>query len=304
MLRAGKSTQPGDELGAGFSYTHSVRLRTRIIAPLSILFSIGLAGCATQSERLRDLSALRATGSVVSTASTASASSTAPALVAPTSLRVPILVYHRIRVWDGPKDTWSAKMSVSPASFERQMQWLVDKGYTTISLDTYVDIRSGALPVPAKPVVVTFDDNDMTQYDIAFPIMKARGQIGVFYLVTNRLENPNVIEAIRAKEMADAGMDMQSHTITHRVLTALPVEEVDREFTESRRSLEALLGKPVRHVAYPGTAHNEMVREAAKRAGYATATIMDPRTSTASDDPYKLPRIMMLDDTDLEKLLP
>ncbi len=242
---------------------------------------------------------------VESSWSSSSRSSAAPAaFTSPTGLHIPILVYHRIRVWEGAADTWSAKMSVTPENFEKQMQWLVDKGYTTVSLDTYADIRSGAVKGPSKPVVVTFDDNDITQYDLAVPVMEARHQIGVFYLITNRLSNPNVIEATKAKELSDKGMDIESHTVTHRALPPLPVEEIDKEFVDSRKALEAITGKPVRHVAYPGTAHDEEVRESAKRAGYITGTLMDPRVSTENDDMFKLPRIMMENTTDLARYLP
>jgi hypothetical protein len=60
----------------------------------------------------------------------------------------------------------------------------------------------------------------------------------------------------------------------------------------------------VRSVAYPSTAHNKTVRDAAKAADYTTGTIMDPRAATAKDDLFKLPRIMMRDDTKLAKVLP
>jgi G:T-mismatch repair DNA endonuclease (very short patch repair protein) len=92
--------------------------------------------------------------------------------------------------------------------------------------------------------------------------------------------------------------------LAHRVLTALPVEELDRDLKESKRILEELTGKPVLHVAYPGTAHNATVREHAAKAGYITGTIMDPRAATEKDDLMKLPRIMMIDSTDLKKVLP
>ena len=76
------------------------------------------------------------------------------------------------------------------------------------------------------------------------------------------------------------------------------------ELDESKRILEELTGKPVKHLAYPGTAHNQRVRDAAKAAGYETATIMDPTWMDQSDDWMKWPRIMMTDDTNLEKALP
>jgi peptidoglycan/xylan/chitin deacetylase (PgdA/CDA1 family) len=220
-------------------------------------------------------------------------------------VRVSVLVYHHIRdTKPYPKTTWSWKMSVTPAVFEKQMQWIHDNGYTTIDLDTAAAILQGQRSDISKPLVITFDDNQRTQYTLAFPVLKKLKQTGVFYLVTNRLKNPSFIMESEVKEMSDAGMSIQSHTITHATMTALGLKKLDAELKESRAALEAITGKPVLHLAYPSTAHNKTVRERAKAAGYVTAGIMDPRYATSKDDLFRLPRIMMTDDTNLAKLLP
>lgn len=225
--------------------------------------------------------------------------------VPPTPSSLPILVYHHIRdTKPYPKSTWSWKMSVSPSIFSRQMQWIIDHGYTTIDLDTAAEILQGKRAGPTKPLVITFDDNNRSQYDIAFPTLRDLGLSATFYFVTNRLQNKSFILEDEVREMAQAGMSIQSHTITHATMTALSLKKLDAELLESRETLEAITGKPVRHVAYPSTAQNTTVREHAKNAGYTTGTIMDPRNATAKDDLFKLPRIMMTDDTNMQKVLP
>jgi len=219
--------------------------------------------------------------------------------------KIPILVYHHIRSTKSyPPSTWSYKMSVSPDIFSRQLKWVNDRGYTTITLDTYVAIMKGEMAGPAKPIVITFDDNNATQYSHAFPELKKNNQIGVFYLVSNRLKNKSFIPEVHVKEMSDAGMDIQSHTVDHATMTYLSIAAIDKELTDSKIALEALTGKPVRHVAYPSTASNKTVRERVLKAGYVTGSIMDPRPATQKDDFLKLPRIMMIDTTNLEKVLP
>ncbi len=229
----------------------------------------------------------------------------APAIPPVSHAPIPILVYHHMRDNAGwAPTTWSAKMSVSPKNFEKQMQWLDDHGYTTVTLDTFVAIMRGETAGPAKPVVITFDDNNATQFTVAFPILQKHHQIAVFYLITNRLDNKSFIVREQVKQLMDAGMDIESHTVTHSTLTALTTMKLDSELTESKRVLEELTGKPIRHIAYPSTAHNKTVREHAAKAGYVTGTIMDPRPTTAKDDLLKLPRIMMIDSTNLGKVLP
>lgn len=219
--------------------------------------------------------------------------------------RIPILVYHHVRPQEGwAKTTWSWKMTVTRETFERHMQWLADHGYATITLDTMMEILQGVRAGPEKPVVITFDDNNLNQYDAALPILEKHGQVAVFYLITKYLDSSNAINRDRVKDLVARGQDIQSHTMTHRVLTGLNDEELDWELQESKRILEEVTGRSVYHVAYPGTGQNERVRDHARAAGYVTGTIMDPRTATENDDLLKLPRIMMTDDTDLAKILP
>lgn len=219
--------------------------------------------------------------------------------------KIPILVYHHIRPTKPyPTSTWSYKMSVSPDVFAKQMKWISDRGYTTINLDTFASIMKGEIEGPSKPIVITFDDNHEAQYLHGFSELKKNGQIGVFYLVTNRLKNKGFISEAQVKEMSDAGMDIQSHTIDHATMTNLSLKRLDQQLLESKATLEALTGKQVRHIAYPSTASNKTVREHAAKAGYVTGTIMDPRPATQKDDFFKLPRIMMIDTTNLSKVLP
>jgi peptidoglycan/xylan/chitin deacetylase (PgdA/CDA1 family) len=272
-----------------------------VMRRLSLLFFllIGFAGIVSVSAKTvqerRAERLLRLQAAVQSPASSVSS----------VSSRVPILVYHHIRTssqWGA--DTWSAKMSVSPAAFAAQMQWIEDHGYTPVTMDDAAAILKGEYAGPAKPLVITFDDDNRTAYTEAFPILKEHGFTAVFYLVTNRLDNKSFIVRSEVQEMLTAGMDIQSHTVTHSTLTDLSAQKLAWDLTESKRLLDEFTGKPVRSVAYPSTAHNKTVRDAAKAAGYVTGTIMDPRASTAKDDLFKLPRIMMRDDTKLAKVLP
>ena len=273
-----------------------------------LLFS----ACTTQGEA-RQLPA-RAAGSSSSQAPAklkrfAPKPVSAPAAFAPfappQNLSIPILVYHHIRKQEGwAKSTWSWKMTVTPQTFERDMQWLKDKGYVSLSLDALVGAMDGTAPMPEKPVVITFDDNNLSQYDLAAPIMEKYGFIGVFYIVSGRIDTKGLINREKILDLAARGHDIQSHTISHQVLTQLGDAALKAQLQDSKKTLEDLLGKPVNHLAYPGTAHNQRVRDAAKAAGYVTATVMDPRNITEEDDRFKWARIMMTDDTKLEKVVP
>lgn len=221
------------------------------------------------------------------------------------SWSIPILVYHHVRPQEGwSKETWSWKMTVAPSFFERHMAHLAARGYTTMDLDSLVAILEGQTAGPTKPVVITFDDNNLNAYDVGVPIMEKYGHTATFYQVAGKLDSAGTIDREKTRDLIERGFDIQSHTMTHRILPALPVDQIDWEFQESKRILEEFTGKPITHVAYPGTSHNATVRDRARLAGYTTGTLMDPRNVTEGGDYFKMPRIMMTDDTNLEKVLP
>ncbi len=297
----------------------------RLSLPSLVLSSILLASCVTHTEARRPetigATNVSSSSSLASKAKTLSSrkvrtsssksstkSITAPAPMPanpPAELTVPILVYHHIRATAGyPKETWSYKMSVSPSVFETQMQWLVDHGYTTVSLTTLAEMRAGTRLGPTKPIVVTFDDNQMSSYELGVPVLVKNNQTATFYLITNRLENKDSIGSAQIPDLLAKGMEIGSHTVTHAILTDLSDSALAAELRDSRTALEAVTGTPVVHLAYPLTAQNQRVRDATAAAGYVTATVMDPRNSTMQDSNFKLPRIMMTDDTDLARVLP
>jgi peptidoglycan/xylan/chitin deacetylase (PgdA/CDA1 family) len=73
------------------------------------------------------------------------------------------------------------------------------------------------------------------------------------------------------RAIKDAGMDVQSHTRSHRVLATLPDEAFNEELGGARRELEARINAPVRTIAYPvgkSIATEPRIREALIKAGY------------------------------------
>jgi peptidoglycan/xylan/chitin deacetylase (PgdA/CDA1 family) len=71
------------------------------------------------------------------------------------------------------------------------------------------------------------------------------------------------------RALADAGMDVESHTRTHRVLETCDRDALRDELVGSRRDLEAQLGRRVRALSYPvGRPPSPAVRRAVAEAGY------------------------------------
>lgn len=172
----------------------------------------------------------------------------------PTSTRVaqgpgwitlPVLLYHHIQ-----STPYFSRYRVPPERFEQQMKLLHDWGYETITTDQLVQAITVGADLPPRPILITFDDGDVDVYENAFPIMQKYGLKGVFYLVADYIDQPNYISADQVKEMAAAGWEIGSHSLTHIDLVQYP-ERARAEVVESKQKLEAMIGVPVKTFAYP-----------------------------------------------------
>lgn len=98
-------------------------------------------------------------------------------------------------------------------------------------------------------------------------------------------------EQVRA--MHDSGVDIASHTRSHRALTRLDAGVIDEELASSRRILVDALGADVPAFAYPGGFYDDRSRQAAIDSGYRLAFATDAGTVGANDDRWRIPRVNM-----------
>jgi len=162
----------------------------------------------------------------------------------PGSIICPILLYHHIQTPDVSNEYY-----VTPEDFRAQMQALKDWGYTTIPISLLITAINEGAPMPEKPVVISFDDGDISVYTTAYPIMKEFGFVGVNYLVGNRLESDGFMHVEQIKELMAAGWEVGSHSMTHTDLTQSP--DVGWELAQSKADLKKALGVKILSFAYP-----------------------------------------------------
>jgi peptidoglycan/xylan/chitin deacetylase (PgdA/CDA1 family) len=225
--------------------------------------------------------------------------------------RIPILAYHRLLSRAGAREARvrdDEPMWVCyDDTFAAQMAELARAGFTPIDLDDYVAIRSGALPRPERPIAITFDDGYASNHALAFPVLRAHGFTAtIFVALEPDAHTRRQVEGIdgfldeaQLRELAAGGISIQSHSVTHRPLSELDDAEIRFELTESRRRLEAITGRPVRHFCVPRAGGDERVRRLVREAGYLTSCGSGRGTSTRRSDPFALPRLGVERDLDL-----
>ena len=208
-----------------------------------------------------------------------------------TAIRVPILMYHYIRVNPDPGDKMGFGLSVTPADFNAQLDWLQANGYHAVDFNDLRAYYAGSRPLPAKPVILTFDDGYRDLYTDAYPALLKRNMKGVAYLVSGFLGAPNNVTRDQVREMDLNGIQIGAHTYSHIDLTKASDAEVHKQLFDSKADLEQLVGHPVLDFCYPAGQFNAKVAAAVQGAGYADATTTQDGTIHTFGDRFTWSRV-------------
>ncbi|MEO0852530.1 MAG: polysaccharide deacetylase family protein, partial [Cyanobacteria bacterium J06648_11] len=188
---------------------------------------------------------------------------------------VPSLMYHDV-VGDY-KQVW---FDTTADELRRDFEAIQDAGATPISIDQfYAHLREGA-ELPEKPILLTFDDGYMGQYEFAYPLLKEFNYPATFFVQTGFVgvyTSKDHFTWDQMREMEREGLvSIEPHTINHPPdLRELDDAKLERELIESKRIMEAELGRTVNYLAYPTGYRDERVLEVTERAGYKMAFTMD-----------------------------
>ena len=188
------------------------------------------------------------------------------------NITLPILMYHYVRNPPSMRnDLLGYKLSVSPADFAAQMDWLDANRFHPVDFNDVRAYFAGTQPLPANPVVITFDDGYADLYTTAYPILAAHGFKAVAYIVSGFVGQPRYVTRPQVVQMDQNGIEIASHTVDHANLARSSTASVMHELVDSKRWLESLVGHPVLDFAYPSGMFNAQTVAAVQRAGYDTA---------------------------------
>jgi peptidoglycan/xylan/chitin deacetylase (PgdA/CDA1 family) len=215
-------------------------------------------------------------------------------------VKLTILMYHKID--EPPAGVRTPGNFVTPERFAAQIDALVGWGYTTITFDQWLDHVNGLkVPMPARPLILTFDDGYTCFADTAWPVLRARRMGATVFLVTSQIGGTNVwdrdevrlplLDAERIRALQAEGVHFGSHSRSHRPLAELPRDEAFDELVRSRWALAELLDREVDTFAYPFSNQNADVRALARQAGYRCAVRGKGRMNSRRVDPFGLRRI-------------
>ncbi len=168
--------------------------------------------------------------------------------------QVPILCYHQIRDWK-PTDSKTNRDYIIPiAAFKAHMKMLADSGYHTILPDQLYDYLTKGTALPSKPIMLTFDDTDLDQFEIARPEMKKYGFKGVFFIMTVSIGKTtrHYMSAAQIKQLSDEGNVIASHTWNHSDFRKLSTaKDWEIQLDKPTKKLADITGKPIKYFAFP-----------------------------------------------------
>lgn len=200
-------------------------------------------------------------------------------------------MYHA--VGDPADDPY--QVTVSPGRLAQQLRWLARRGLTGVSMREL--LAAQAQGRADRLVGLTFDDGYADFVEYAVPLLRQHGHTATVFVLPGRLGGSNawdplgprrpLLDAAGIRAAQAAGMEIGSHGLLHRDLTAADDADLAAEAADSRRLLAGITGSAPRGFCYPYGALDARAVQAVRQAGYAYACAVDPG---ALAGPHALPR--------------
>ena len=202
-------------------------------------------------------------------------------------------MYHRVEPLPPKSGAQRTGLTVIPSNFQIQMDWLRERGFETVSLYDMQNALALGQPLPAKPIVISFDDGYRGVYDFAFPVMRAHGYTGTLFLPTELIDKqePDYINWQMAEELARAGWKIEPHTKSHVELPGQPHNYILYQALGSMETIRAHVGYQPRYFCYPGGEYDAEVIGLLKEIGYWGAVTTRFAIDHQLKDAYKWGRV-------------
>lgn len=229
----------------------------------------------------------------------------AMALRSSVSPGIRIFMYHRILPVAG-----GDQLCVSVARFERQIAWLGANG-TPLRLSEVPAILSGAVPMPYRAFVVTFDDGYLDNLVHALPVLRRHGIPATIFVTTEfasqRATHPRYSSSAdrvhldwdEVRRLLDEGLvDIGSHTCTHPFLRRLDDRTAAYEISESARRIQDETGRRAGWFCYPSGDFGVREEALVRAAGYDGAVSVAPGSNDQGSVLSRLQRTELTDEDD------
>lgn len=200
-----------------------------------------------------------------------------------------------------PADADPEHLCVRPDAFRRQVELLLEAGFTFLTVSELA-ARGGAAGQAPPPglAALSFDDGMENNASVLLPLLQEYRIPATVYVTTGLIGRPNpwvaaaagarMMTADELRALAAAGVELGAHTVSHPDMEQLGAEACRCEAADSRAALEELTGGPVTSFAYPFCRYGPAAIEGVRAAGFTSAVTCMGRGSWA---PLELRRAMI-----------
>jgi len=215
-----------------------------------------------------------------------------------------VLCYHAIA--DQSSDPILAPYGITPDRFAEQLKSLSRRGFSFVGPDSLIAFLAQGAPLPRRAVLLTFDDCYADLAEAARDVLRPLGVEAIAFAVTatasgtNEWDQPagagrlRLLQKHELGELAANGVEVGSHSRTHREMPLLAEKELIDETAGSMTDLEKDgLPRP-RFFAYPYGSRDAASKAAVRDAGYVAAFSVGGRLVDRHSDPFDLPRVIVL----------
>lgn len=219
---------------------------------------------------------------------------------------VPILMYHSVAT--APNDATRA-LSVAPEAFAEQMALIGDLDLAPLTTAELAARWRSGRPLPARPVLITFDDGYEGVHRHALPVLAKHGFPATLFVSTGWIRGAHdtgggldtMLDWRQVRELSAAGVEIGGHSHTHPQLDQLGDDELCRELDRCTEIVGTELGARPVSFAYPYGYSSRRVRQAVRAGGYAQALAVGNALARRRQGPYALERITVRRSTSAEE---
>lgn len=232
------------------------------------------------------------------------------------TIALPIIMYHGL-IKDHNKQN---DYFISPDSFENDLKYLKDKGYTTITMNELIDYVYNGTDLPKKPIILTFDDGFYNNYLYAFPALKKYNEKAVISIIGSQTDRYSLIKIFNSyysylswaqiNEMVISGhVEIQNHTYNMHTYDkgrkgciekkGEGTENYKENFTDDIGLLQQRItdytGVTPNTIAYPFGYHTKNSEALIKEMGFKASLTCCQKVNKISRNPeclYKLGRYL------------
>lgn len=204
---------------------------------------------------------------------------------------VPVLLYPELT------NKPSKSKAVDARTFDDQLKYLNENGFTTVSLDQFNAFLSMKDQLPPKAIVISFDTTQHWVYKIAFPLLRSRKMKAALFIRLKEIGAKGRLTWAQVKEMANNGIDIGVFGLniepSEKEDLKQYLERFEKEFTAPKSAFKTHLKRPCRYFAYADGESDDFTIAVLKNKGYHLAFTRKRGSSPFFIHNYKIRRSLV-----------